>query len=112
MSENSITIPDHVEKFVEELEESAKTGVIVAYSGQLVGVMGVADPLKREAAVVVEGLLRMGVRPIMVTGDNWRTARAVAKEVKKMILFGSGLVGVFWFSISVWLCMSRLVLKM
>ncbi|KAG5395242.1 hypothetical protein IGI04_025205 [Brassica rapa subsp. trilocularis] len=81
MSENSITIPDHVEKFVEELEESAKTGVIVAYSGQLVGVMGVADPLKREAAVVVEGLLRMGVRPIMVTGDNWRTARAVAKEV-------------------------------
>ncbi|KAL0737156.1 hypothetical protein Bca4012_013366 [Brassica carinata] len=81
MSENSITIPDHVEKFVEELEESAKTGVIVAYSGQLVGVMGVADPLKREANVVVEGLLRMGVRPIMVTGDNWRTARAVAKEV-------------------------------
>lgn len=82
MSENSITIPDHVEKFVEELEESAKTGVIVAYSGQLVGVVGVADPLKREANVVVEGLLRMGVRPIMVTGDNWRTARAVAKEVK------------------------------
>ena len=81
MSENSITIPDHIEKFVEELEESAKTGVIVAYNGQLVGVMGVADPLKREAAVVVEGLLRMGVRPIMVTGDNWRTARAVAKEV-------------------------------
>lgn len=81
MSENSITIPDHVEKFVEELEESAKTGVIVAYSGQLAGVVGVADPLKREANVVVEGLLRMGVRPIMVTGDNWRTARAVAKEV-------------------------------
>ncbi|VVB07956.1 unnamed protein product [Arabis nemorensis] len=81
MSENAITIPDHVEKFVEDLEESAKTGVIVAYNGKLVGVMGIADPLKREAAVVVEGLLRMGVRPIMVTGDNWRTARAVAKEV-------------------------------
>ncbi|KAL1223994.1 Copper-transporting ATPase RAN1 [Cardamine amara subsp. amara] len=81
MSENAITIPDHVEKFVEELEETAKTGVIVAYNGKLVGVMGIADPLKREAAVVVEGLLRMGVRPIMVTGDNWRTARAVAKEV-------------------------------
>ncbi|KAG7532704.1 P-type ATPase A domain superfamily [Arabidopsis thaliana x Arabidopsis arenosa] len=81
MSENTITIPDHVEKFVEDLEESGKTGVIVAYNGKLVGVMGIADPLKREAAVVVEGLLRMGVQPIMVTGDNWRTARAVAKEV-------------------------------
>lgn len=82
MSENAITIPDHVEKFVADLEESAKTGVIVAYNGELVGVMGIADPLKREAAVVVEALLRMGVRPIMVTGDNWRTARAVAKEVR------------------------------
>ncbi|CAH2046426.1 unnamed protein product [Thlaspi arvense] len=81
MSENAVTIPEHVEKFVEELEESAKTGVIVAYNGELVGVMGIADPLKREAAVVVQGLLRMGVRPIMVTGDNWRTARAVAREV-------------------------------
>ncbi|KAL9282360.1 Copper-transporting ATPase RAN1 [Arabidopsis thaliana] len=81
MSENAINIPDHVEKFVEDLEESGKTGVIVAYNGKLVGVMGIADPLKREAALVVEGLLRMGVRPIMVTGDNWRTARAVAKEV-------------------------------
>uniref|UniRef100_A0A1J3GQ07 Copper-transporting ATPase RAN1 n=1 Tax=Noccaea caerulescens TaxID=107243 RepID=A0A1J3GQ07_NOCCA len=81
MSENAITIPDHVEKFVADLEESAKTGVIVAYDGVLVGVMGIADPLKREAIVVVEGLLRMGVTPIMVTGDNWRTARAVAKEV-------------------------------
>lgn len=85
MSENAITIPDHAEKFVEDLEESAKTGVIVAYNGELVGVMGIADPLKREAAVVVEGLLRMSVRPIMVTGDNWRTARAVAKEVRILI---------------------------
>ncbi|GFZ06056.1 copper-exporting ATPase [Actinidia rufa] len=39
------------------------------------------DPLKREAAVVVEGLTKMGVKPVMVTGDNWRTARAVAREV-------------------------------
>lgn len=93
MSENTITIPDHVEKFVEDLEESGKTGVIVAYNGKLVGVMGIADPLKREAAVVVEGLLRMGVQPIMVTGDNWRTARAVAKEVRTIILyFGFNLV--------------------
>ncbi|KAJ0252633.1 Copper-transporting ATPase RAN1 [Hirschfeldia incana] len=81
MSENSITIPDHVDKFVGELEESARTGVIVAYNGELVGVMGIADPLKREAPIVVELLRRMGVRSIMVTGDNWRTARAVAKEV-------------------------------
>ncbi|KAJ6932912.1 hypothetical protein NC651_008361 [Populus alba x Populus x berolinensis] len=81
MTESGIAIPDHVENFVVELEESAKTGVLVAFDDNIIGVLGIADPLKREAAVVIEGLLKMGVKPVMVTGDNWRTARAVAKEV-------------------------------
>ncbi|KAK6150231.1 hypothetical protein DH2020_017756 [Rehmannia glutinosa] len=81
MTENCLAIPDHVENFVVELEESAKTGILVAYDNDIIGVLGVADPLKREAPVVIEGLIKMGVNPVMVTGDNWRTARAVAKEV-------------------------------
>ncbi|XP_030550624.2 copper-transporting ATPase RAN1 isoform X1 [Rhodamnia argentea] len=81
LAESGIAIPTHVENFVVELEESAKTGILVACGDALIGVLGVADPLKREAAVVVEGLKKMGIRPVMVTGDNWRTARAVAKEV-------------------------------
>ncbi|KAK4270659.1 hypothetical protein QN277_019438 [Acacia crassicarpa] len=81
MEESGIDIPTQVENFVVELEESAKTGVLVAYGDELIGVLGVADPLKREASVVIEGLQKMGVRPVMVTGDNLRTARAVAKEV-------------------------------
>ncbi|XP_042494053.1 copper-transporting ATPase RAN1-like [Macadamia integrifolia] len=79
--ENGINIPDEAESFLAELEESGKTGIIVAYNDTLVGVLGLADPLKREAAVVVEGLKNMGIRPVMITGDNWRTAKAVAKEV-------------------------------
>lgn len=81
MAENGITVAEHVEKFVVELEESAKTGILVAYDNDLIGVLGIADPLKREAAVVIEGLKKMDIVPVMVTGDNWRTARAVAKEV-------------------------------
>ncbi|CAN1327779.1 Copper-transporting ATPase RAN1, partial [Linum perenne] len=81
MIENGIEILTHVEDFLVELEDSAKTGILVAFDDDLIGVIGVADPLKREAAVVIEGLQKMGVEPIMVTGDNWRTARAVAKEV-------------------------------
>jgi Cu+-exporting ATPase len=81
MTESGIAIPDQVEHFVVKLEESAKTGVLVAFDDKIIGVLGIADPLKREAAVVIEGLLKMGVKPVMVTGDNWRTARAVAKEV-------------------------------
>lgn len=81
LTENRVDIPSHVEEFVVDLEESARTGILVAYDKNLIGVLGVADPLKREAAVVVEGLMKIGVNPIMVTGDNWRTAQAVAKEV-------------------------------
>ncbi|XP_075106156.1 copper-transporting ATPase RAN1 isoform X2 [Nicotiana tabacum] len=81
LTENGIAIPSNVENFVVELEESAKTGILVAQDNVVIGALGIADPLKREAAVVVEGLIKMGVQPIMVTGDNWRTARAVAKEV-------------------------------
>ncbi|KAI3781141.1 hypothetical protein L2E82_11142 [Cichorium intybus] len=78
--ENGVTIPTDVEDFVVDLEENAKTGVLVAYDSELIGVVGVADPVKREAPIVVEGLFKMGVRSIMVTGDNWRTARAIADE--------------------------------
>ncbi|XP_076933153.1 copper-transporting ATPase RAN1-like [Bidens hawaiensis] len=80
LSDKGVNIPSHVETVVVELEETAKTGILVAYDSQLIGVVGIADPLKREAAVVVEGLFKMGVRSIMVTGDNWRTAKAVANE--------------------------------
>ncbi|KAH9315842.1 hypothetical protein KI387_024469, partial [Taxus chinensis] len=58
-----------------------RTGILVAFDKTLVGILAVSDPLKREAAVVIEGLKKMGISPIMVTGDNWTTARAVAKEL-------------------------------
>ncbi|KAK8969410.1 Copper-transporting ATPase RAN1 [Platanthera guangdongensis] len=81
LTENGISVPVEAEDFLVELESNAKTGVLVAYDGIFTGILGVADPLKREAAVVVEGLKKMGVKPVMVTGDNWRTAQAVANEV-------------------------------
>jgi Cu+-exporting ATPase len=81
LTESGIMIPEHIETFVVELEESAKTGILVAQDDDIIGVLGVADPLKREAAVVIEGLQKMNVIPVMVTGDNRRTAQAVAKEV-------------------------------
>ncbi|KAI5446227.1 copper-transporting ATPase RAN1 [Lathyrus oleraceus] len=81
MLENDIDISKEVENFVAELEQKAQTGILVSYDNILIGALGVADPLKREASVVIKGLQKMGVIPVMVTGDNWRTANAVAKEV-------------------------------
>ncbi|GJN39053.1 hypothetical protein PR202_gb28147 [Eleusine coracana subsp. coracana] len=79
--ENGVVIPPEAESFLVDLELNAKTGILVAYDKDFVGLMGITDPLKREAAVVVEGLKKLGVHPVMLTGDNWRTAQAVAKEV-------------------------------
>ncbi|KAA3460995.1 copper-transporting ATPase RAN1 [Gossypium australe] len=87
LTESGVSISAHVEQFVVDLEESARTGILAAYDGNVIGVLGVADPLKREAAVVVEGLQKMGVRPVMVTGDNWRTAQAVGiRDVRAEVM--------------------------
>ncbi|RWW65740.1 hypothetical protein BHE74_00026936 [Ensete ventricosum] len=81
LAENGVIVTKEAEDFLIDLEGNAKTGVLVAYDGTFIGLLGIADPMKREAAVVIEGLKKMGIHPVMVTGDNWRTAQAVAKEV-------------------------------
>ncbi|CAL9145327.1 unnamed protein product [Musa hybrid cultivar] len=81
LAENGVIVTKEAEDFLIDLEVNAKTGVLVAYDGTFIGLLGIADPMKREAAVVIEGLKKMGIQPVMVTGDNWRTAQAVAKEI-------------------------------
>ncbi|TXG73239.1 hypothetical protein EZV62_001818 [Acer yangbiense] len=72
--------PD-VEKYVSENEQLARTCVLVAIDGKVAGAFAVTDPVKPEAQIVVSFLHSMGISSIMVTGDNWATAAAIAKEV-------------------------------
>jgi len=65
---------------VARIENAAQTAVLVARDGRLLGVLGVADPLKSEAAAALRDLRDLGLEPHMLTGDNERTARAVAAE--------------------------------
>lgn len=81
MLSSSVTISDEVESYLQQTEDLAGTGILVAFNGAIAGVVGISDPLKREAPFVVEGLQRMGIRCIMVTGDNWGTAKSVAHKV-------------------------------
>ncbi|KAH7439364.1 hypothetical protein KP509_04G057700 [Ceratopteris richardii] len=81
LQEQDIMISSEAETYMHNIEQMARSEVLVAIDGQLEGIFAVADPLKLEAAVVVQALKRMGISSIMVTGDNWRTARAIAKEV-------------------------------
>ena len=63
------------------LESEGKTAMLVACDGTLAGIVAVADTLKPEAKEAVAALRREGVEVILLTGDNQRTADAIAREV-------------------------------
>ncbi len=64
---------------VESMEASGQTCVIVARGGDVVGTIGVRDELRSEAREAVAGLEDLGIDVVMLTGDNARTARALAQ---------------------------------
>ncbi|MBI5561549.1 MAG: heavy metal translocating P-type ATPase [Deltaproteobacteria bacterium] len=69
-----------MEAAISALEGAGNTVMIVARSGALMGVIAVADTLKAHAAEVVAGLRRESIEVVMLTGDNERTAKAIAAE--------------------------------
>ncbi|XP_072963273.1 copper-transporting ATPase HMA4-like [Typha angustifolia] len=74
-------ISPEVQEFVSDTEHLARTCVLVAVDGVICGAFAVSDPLKPEAGRVVSFLSSMNISSIMVTGDNWATATAIAREV-------------------------------
>ena len=69
-----------VEAQTNALAEQGKTPLLFAYDGALLGLVAVADPIKAEAAQAIRELNGMGVRTVLLTGDNERTAKAIAKQ--------------------------------
>jgi len=63
------------------MQERGQTVVGVAIEGELLGLIGITDTIKDDAAQAVARIREAGLEPIMITGDNARTARAVAAEV-------------------------------
>jgi Cu+-exporting ATPase len=62
-------------------EEQGQTAIAAACDGELVGIFTVADTLKPTSAVAVAELKALGLRPVLLTGDNERTAKAIAARV-------------------------------
>ena len=62
-------------------ERTGQTAVLVGWDGRLRGALAVGDTVKPSAAAAVAGLRRLGLRPVLLTGDNEATARAVAAAV-------------------------------
>jgi Cu+-exporting ATPase len=73
--------PEPAAETMERLENEGKTAMLVAYEGELVGVVADADTIKESAKDAVSQLKERGVDVMMITGDNERTARAVAEQV-------------------------------
>jgi len=70
-----------LEEQMEALEENGKTAMLVAVDGKAAGVIAVADTLKENSMEAVKTLKRMGLEVVMLTGDNERTAKAIARQV-------------------------------
>ena len=80
MEKNSIDIAQLEEK-MNTLEEDGKTAVLVASDGEAHGLIAVADTLMEYSVEAIKTLQRMSLEVIMLTGDNERTAKAIARQV-------------------------------
>ncbi|MEX0721594.1 MAG: heavy metal translocating P-type ATPase [Balneolaceae bacterium] len=65
----------------EDLENQAKTAVFISKDGKLVGLIGIADEVKEDSKEAIKQLKSIGLRTVMLTGDNKKTGRAIADKV-------------------------------
>jgi Cu+-exporting ATPase len=80
LNENDVAL-DGLEGRLAEMEAQGITAVAAARDGELLGLIGIADELKTEAAGTIAALEAAGLRTLMLTGDNEATAAAIAGEV-------------------------------
>ena len=79
--EKSVKIPAETESRITALEQEGKTAVLVAAGGEIAGILAIADTLKPTTKDAISRLRGMGIGVAMITGDNRRTAEAIARQV-------------------------------
>ncbi|MGI6097823.1 MAG: heavy metal translocating P-type ATPase [Dethiobacteria bacterium] len=72
---------EHLYKELERLEDEAKTTMLVAVDGEIAGIIAVADTLKEDSIAAIAEIEEMGIKTAIITGDNQRTAAAIAQKV-------------------------------
>jgi Cu+-exporting ATPase len=70
-----------MQEAVDELEQAGKTAVLMAVDGQVAAALAVADTVKEHSAEAIKDLRESGIEVWMITGDNRRTAEAIARQV-------------------------------
>ncbi len=79
LCETYCDIPEDMQAVYERLSEEGKTPLFFCREKSLIGIIAVADTIKEDSAKAIEQLKNMGIRTVMLTGDNQRTAEAVGK---------------------------------
>ncbi len=80
LMEKGINI-ENIENIISALEDEGKTAMLMAINNKAEAVLAVADTVKENSKAAIEELLKMGIEVYMITGDNKRTAAAIAKQV-------------------------------
>jgi len=80
MADRNISM-DKWEELSDKLADDGKTPMYIAVSGRLAGIIAVADTVKETSKKAIEQLHKMGIKVAMITGDNKKTAHAIAKQV-------------------------------
>ena len=81
LSEQGITIDPQVQTRARNLAEVGRTVILVAHNAQVVGMLVLEDTLRPEASAVITRLRKLGIRTVLVTGDNTVTAQRIAGEL-------------------------------
>jgi Cu+-exporting ATPase len=79
--ETHIQVTETIESKLKELEMQGKTAVLVTVDGKVAGLIALADTIKENAKETIDALKSMGIEAVMLTGDNQRTANAVASKL-------------------------------
>src|SRR3989339_162756 len=72
---------DDFDQIIQKWQSDAKTAIILAMDQQVIGLFAIADKVKVSAGQAVKQLARMGISSMMITGDNERTAEAIARQI-------------------------------
>jgi len=81
MSENGLLLETSIISEKNLLEEEGKTVMIVSYNKSIVGIIAVADTVRQATKEAIDKLRQMNIKTVMITGDNEKTANAIAKQV-------------------------------
>jgi Cu+-exporting ATPase len=81
LADSNVTLSSELKRQADRLQEQAQTTVWIALDGRAIGVLGIADPIKPTTRTAIRALHKMGLKIIMCTGDNRRTAESVAREL-------------------------------